>query len=225
MEQLKHGKNSKLISQTSTNINDVTHVSTIDHFFWNQGCDANIIDAGVLHLPGNLSDHSPIYCTIEDSEITMQNEQNHIPKPKPNWKIATEQEKKGFFDVINVQLNKVTLPDVVPTSKDAHCNHAQHRYESDAYMLEILHQIEQADLKKLPTPCNKTSNNISKKVIPRWKEDIAPCKDNAIFWNSVLNSTGKLHNTELHNIMKWTKNITLPHKNNKRMLDRMRRNF
>ena len=57
---------------THTNdVDNITHVSTIDHFFWNKSLDSNIIEAGVLHLPGNLSDHSPIYCTIADNEMTM----------------------------------------------------------------------------------------------------------------------------------------------------------
>ena len=43
----------------ANNVDNITHVSTIDHFFWNKGLDTNIIPAGVLHLPGNLSDHSP----------------------------------------------------------------------------------------------------------------------------------------------------------------------
>ena len=50
----------------------------------------------------------------------MQNKQTHIPEPKPNWKIATEQEKNEFFNEINVQLNKVTVPDVVPNCKDVY---------------------------------------------------------------------------------------------------------
>ena len=91
-------------------------------------------------------------------------------------------------------------------------------------MLDILHEIEQAALRKLPIPRNKTSNNISMKAIPRWKEDVAPYKDNALFWNSVWNSAGKPHNTELHNIMKRTRNLYHFHiRKNKRMLDKIKR--
>lgn len=42
-----------------------THVSKIDHYFWNENLSNLVSDAGVLHLPDNLSDHCPIYCTIE----------------------------------------------------------------------------------------------------------------------------------------------------------------
>ena len=162
-----------------------------------------------------MSDHSPLNCTIADSEITMQNKQNDIPAPKPNCIIATEHEKNKFFNEIYVQLNKVTLPDVVPNCEGIHCNHAQHRYESDVNMLEIIHQMEQAALKKLPIPCNKTSNNI-KKGHYKMERGYRTVQ----FWNSVWNSAGKPHNTELQNIMKRTRNIYHFHiRKNKRILD------
>ena len=34
----------------SSVLNDVTHISTVDHMFWNEGLDEFIIDAGVLHI-------------------------------------------------------------------------------------------------------------------------------------------------------------------------------
>ena len=40
-------------------LGDTTHTSVIDHFFWNVNLGTHVIDAGVLHLTGNFSDHSP----------------------------------------------------------------------------------------------------------------------------------------------------------------------
>ena len=40
----------------------------IDHFFWNAILNNKVLEAGGLHLPDNLSEHSPIYC-----KLTMQN--------------------------------------------------------------------------------------------------------------------------------------------------------
>ena len=42
------------------NVRETTYTSLIDHFFWNPCLSSNIPDSGVLHLPNNLSDHSPI---------------------------------------------------------------------------------------------------------------------------------------------------------------------
>ena len=53
----------------SHEIENTTHVSTIDHFFWNQGLTPFIEQCGVLHLTENNSDHEPIYCVIDFPSI------------------------------------------------------------------------------------------------------------------------------------------------------------
>ena len=45
-------------------INGITYVSTIDHFFWNDIKSNNVLEAGVVHLAENTSDHHPIYIYI-----------------------------------------------------------------------------------------------------------------------------------------------------------------
>ena len=45
-----------------------------------------------------------------------------------------------------------------------------------------------------------------KKTIPLWKEEIKEYKDSAHFWHSVWKSADKPLNTELHKIMKKTRN-------------------
>ena len=45
-------------------VDDVHHTSTIDHFFWKEKLSNSIVEADVLHLPDNTSDHCPIYCQI-----------------------------------------------------------------------------------------------------------------------------------------------------------------
>ena len=41
-------------------VEENTYVSTIDHFFWNEGLDEKIKDGGVIHMIDNNSDHSVI---------------------------------------------------------------------------------------------------------------------------------------------------------------------
>ena len=75
----------------SSVLNDVTHISTVDHMFWNEGLDEFIIDAGVLHIPENSSDHEPIFCIIE---TTLTSDEPSCPPPnlaKPSWKRASQE--------------------------------------------------------------------------------------------------------------------------------------
>ena len=58
-----------------------TFTSTLDHFFWNPVFSESVIDAGVLHLPGNMSDHNPIFCSFDVSLIKEVSAEQKKPKP------------------------------------------------------------------------------------------------------------------------------------------------
>ena len=70
---------------------DRSHTAVIDHFFWNQMTKLAVQNAGVLHIPENLSDHCPIYCTLDIGSVSVQKslKQDDQRSPKPSW-------KKGF---------------------------------------------------------------------------------------------------------------------------------
>ena len=200
------------------------YTSIIDHFFWNECLDTHILDAGVLHLPGNLSDHSPIYCILQNNETLKRNENIKIPKPKPSWKNATVKERNDFFEEMNKRLSSFKEPTDIMKCHDVHCKNACHNTISDEYMLHILQTMEQSAKKVLPTPKMTKKKGNSSKSIPRWKEDIEPYQQDALFWHSIWVSAGKPLNTELHKIMKRTRNIYHVHiRKNKRMLDKIKK--
>ena len=53
-------------------LNGTTYTSTLDHFLWNQTANSSITDAGVIHLPENMSDHCPVFCNISIPIIRQQ---------------------------------------------------------------------------------------------------------------------------------------------------------
>ena len=90
--------------QNLVNVRDTTYTSTIDHFFWNHCLSSNIPNAGVIHLANNLSDHSPIYCVIQDDEILVQKQEINKQEPKPSWKRASDDERSDFFKELERKL-------------------------------------------------------------------------------------------------------------------------
>ena len=46
---------------------DQSYTSNIDDFFWSEHTSSNIENADVLHLPGNTSNHCPIYCSLKNN--------------------------------------------------------------------------------------------------------------------------------------------------------------
>ena len=141
-----------------------------------------------------------------------------------SWKTATEKERNAFFDELSAQLGKLKIPTEAVNCQNVCCDHTGHRHKCDEYIMDILHLMEKVATERLPTPKRRKDNDISKNI-PRWNENIQPFRDNALFWNAIRISAGKPLNTELHKIMKHTRNIYHAHiRKNKRMLDKIKRN-
>ena len=199
---------------------DVSYTSVIDHFFWNANIEPNILDAGVIHLPGNMSDHSPIYCVLHNNTITKVNSNCKTPISKPSWKNASDKEREMFFTKLSQNLDTLDIPEEANCC-NTNCDRTMHKNAIDNYMLNILCAMEHAATESLPKP--KVSEN-TRKPIPRWNEDIEPSKQDALFWHAIWVSAGKPLNNELHKIMKRTRNIYhLNIRKNKRMMDKVKR--
>ena len=206
-------------------IDGKSFTSTIDHFAFSKSLDDKIEDAGVLYLPGNTSDHHPIYCTIQEKCLKAQSKIPSSTEPyKPSWKKATAEERETFH--ANLTENLTNMPSTVSCCKNVHCDDANHLQSCDDRLVKLLECISHAATSSLPGSTPKMEMNSGKKnLIPRWKEDIEPFREAAQFWHAVWLSAGKPQNTELHNLMKRTRNIYHFHiRKNKRMANTLKRN-
>ena len=208
-------------------VNGVSYSSTIDHFFWNASTGDSVIDAGVLHLPDNLSDHSPVFCIMNSGMVEKLSSQAHPAKPKtyPCWKPATDSQKLGLYNELQSRLQRLGVPSCVTACTNAHCKNDEHKHEIDSMMLDVLHSLESAADIEIPKPKFVNTNKPAKNIVPKWDEEISPYKEDAYFWHSVWTSAGKLLNNNLHMIMKRTRNAYhLKIRKNKRMLHRIKKN-
>ena len=109
-------------------LNDTLRVSTIDHFFWNSTPNDFIMEAGVLHLPDNLSDHSPVFCKIKTQII---NKHTSSPCPvktnaTPCWEMATDTQKLDYCNELHRKLQILNLPACAMNCYDVHCKNEMH---------------------------------------------------------------------------------------------------
>ena len=180
-----------------------SYTSVIDHFFWNEGLRESVVKADVLHLPSNTSDHSPIYCIINIGMLQKKTQVKFIPKLRPSWRKATEEEKLSYNNVLEIKLkNMVTSSSEI--CKDVHCNNAHHIQEIDTLVVDILKSIDVSAASCLPKPQRKKT---SKPMIKGWKDEVEPFRDKAMFWHAIWESAGRPLNNELHKIMKKTRNL------------------
>ena len=178
----------------------------LDHFFWNFSLDNSVEDAGVLHLPDNKSDHSPIYCTINMSAIKESITAQKQVKLRPSWKKSNCEQKSEYRSKLQEELSLVTPPDSLRACTDIHCSNQKHREELDTFILGLLETIQGVAEDTLEYPHNSRNSNKTKSVRPGWREDVKPFRDKAYFWHQIWRSCGSPLNTVLHNIMKKTRN-------------------
>ena len=189
--------------------NEVTYTHTLDHFLWSEGTDNNIIDAGVLHLVENESDHCPIFCIISIPRITPTKQKPHqYLGQKPSWKKASNEEKETFKGTLADKLQHITAPGSMQC-RIPKCNQLDHRNDSDNYIEEVLNAMSTSAKESLPmSSCGGGGGqDSSRKKVPGWNVQVKPFRDNARFWHAVWVSADKPLNCELHNIMRRTKNI------------------
>ena len=185
-------------------IGGVTRTSTIDHISYSEGLADAVSDAGVLHLVENRSDHSPIYAVF--NSITVQKDASkHVEKiAKPSWKRATDNQKHEYCYKLEEKLNQISTPDSITKCRDVKCKNKQHMEEADKLMEEVLETVQEVAEGCLPCP---KGGKEKVKAMPGWNESVKPLRETAYFWHQIWQSAGRPINTELHQIMKKTRNI------------------
>ena len=193
---------------------DFTHVqenngksfsSILDHFFWSESIEDVVINAGVLHLVNNFSDHCPVYCQIEISEMAQENATSIKQSPKPSWSKASEDERVRFTNTLEEHLIEITIDNCLLSCNNVHCKDESHKKACDNLIIDVLETVDKLSIEHL-TP--KISQRKKKKhSIAFWHDEIEPFKQDAQFWHSVWISAGRPLNTELHKVMKRTRNI------------------
>ena len=122
---------------------DISHVAVLDHFFWNSLAESAIHDAGVLHIPENTSDHSPIFCTIDIDFIIIDRAHKHVDRvtAKPSWKKATDEEKIDFTRILDEELGMIVPPGSLLCT-DVKCKDVEHCNNADKFITEVLETDE-----------------------------------------------------------------------------------
>ena len=135
--------------------NNITHVSKIDHFFWSPCLEAAVINAGVIHHNDNMSDHAPIYCSIDYHSSDKHPNLDSVgppSAPKPSWKRATVEQKKAFPTILNEKLSSISISETLQNCSNVKCRVPEHCNETDEFISNILECVESAATEALPVP-------------------------------------------------------------------------
>ena len=101
----------------------VSHTSTLDHIFWSENICEQIQEADVLHMPDNLSDHSPVYCKINVGDISLKKSDKSTEERKAriSWKRASDDDKMRYKTLLERKLTDMKCPASLTHCSDVHC--------------------------------------------------------------------------------------------------------
>ena len=156
-----------------------------------------------------MSDHAPIYCSIDYHSSDKHPNLDSVgppSAPKPSWKRATVEQKKAFPTILNEKLSSISISETLQNCSNVKCRVPEHCNETDEFISNILECVESAATEALPVPPPPKTLPSKCKLVPGWKSEVKPFRDTAYFWHQVWVSAGKPINTELHRIMKKTRN-------------------
>ena len=136
--------------------------------------------------------------------ITEEPKVSHAA-PKPRWKNASQEQKESYKAVLEQKLESISLSNDAKDCQDVKCKKENHCIEVDHFMVDILDSIESASFQTLPV--NNSNPSRKKKNVPGWSLEVKPFRDDTLFWSQIWKSAGRPINTELHKIMKRTRNI------------------
>ena len=187
----------------------VSHVSTLDHFFWSHQLEDYILDAGVLHFPDNKSDHSPIFCVVSFPTVTTEFSEARMSQPKPSWSRASSVDKVRYKTLLETRINTLAIPNSTVSCKDVHCQDPEHIAELDNFTMDLLETIQDVAEQSLPLPGTGGHGRLDsqrQRSVPGWRESVRPFREEAYFWHQLWVSCGRPLNCEVHSNMKKSRN-------------------
>ena len=116
-------------------------MSTVDNYFWTDTPSDAVVEAGVIHSVDNPSDHSPIYCILDNYKLKQNKVEVFKSAPKPSRKRASEEQKNNFKSKVDNKLASIYIPKEISECCDVGCNNLEHRNIIDTYVEIVLESL------------------------------------------------------------------------------------
>ena len=99
-----------IIDTHTFEMNDHCYSSTLVHFFWSENIIEDVIEADVLHMRSNTSDHCSIYCKMNITGLQTTSQQECKTSRKINWNKASEEERAAYRTNLEHLLKSIQSP-------------------------------------------------------------------------------------------------------------------
>ena len=133
--------------------------------------------------------------------------------------------RNNYITLLDERLRTLEVPDEVDRCRNVNCGSKCHIEKIDEFLICILNTIKTTANDCLPCNKKKKGGNSKKTPIAFWRDEVQPYKDKSMFWHSVWISAGRPINTELHRIMKRSRNAYhFQIRKNKKLAENLKKN-
>ena len=117
-----------------------------------------------------------------------------------------------FRALLEDRVSSLIVPESLSSCRDVHCQDPSHIKDLDNFTLDLLETMQDVAEESLPLPGsggngNSRSRSGNHKVVPGWNEYVKPFREEAYFWHQLWISYGRPLNTDIHTMMKKTRNM------------------
>ena len=175
--------------------NDFNNVqSTLDHFIVSSSLTSKIVEYFTVHEGDNLSDHSPVYMSI-DVQCNKVKVESRQYQPRCSWSMATDCEILSYKETLGSLLKEIDIPVEAILCHNKNC--VEHYDEVNTYHDKIVNACLSASAYCIPVG--------KKRKLAGWSEYVSDYKKKSILWYRIWNDNGKPGHGVLKDIMMQTK--------------------
>ena len=137
----------------------------------------SVVDAGVLHLSQNMSNHSPVFFIIKVDGLFARTQFPLVTHAKLSWKKASQEQRDKYRMSLENNLKSLEIPDCCEKCFNVHCQNVNHNEACDEFLIRLLKSVENA-AKECITYSGENPHHIKKKtLLAMWNNEIQPFKN------------------------------------------------
>ena len=176
--------------------------SRIYHFCLSPDLMTDCIMASPVHSVDNISNHAPIIMSVKCKlDGVVEPETNCSIPSHPLWKKATPENLNSYVSSLEDNLRDIHIPHHAINCTDVHCK--IHTADIDCYAANVMDAISQSVGSNIPM---SSSSANSRTPMPGFSDFVKPYREDSLFWHAIWVSAGRPQNTQLHLVMKSTRN-------------------
>ena len=134
--------------------------------------DNNVVDAGVLHLPQNMSNHSPVFLIMKVHGMLARTHSPPVIHAKLSWKKASQEQRDKYRMSLENNLKSLEIPDCYEKCFNVHCKNVNHNKTCDEFLISLLKSVE--DVAKECIPYSGRNPHLIKKkpLLAKWNDEV-----------------------------------------------------